>query len=130
MSSESYADAATGGGGTTPRAAKYHQAAVLYFAYGVLYLAKVVTLGASSGWNMHGYSRLTAWILIPVGALITVIFPYFIWRRVRWFTAALAVLVFARSVYLFVRPEVGFFMGPFLVAAVTAWMLARAAWDL
>ncbi len=112
------------------RAAKYRQAAVLYFAYGVLYLARVLTLGERSGWDMHGYPRAEAWILIAVGILITVTFPYFIWRGIRWFTMVLAALVFVRSVYLFVQPNVGFFLGPFLVTALTAWMLARAAWDL
>lgn len=129
MSSESYADAPSGARDPA-RALKYRQAAVLYFAYGVLYLARVVTLGARSGWDMHGYPRAVAWVLIPVGAVITVVFPYFIWRQVRWFTAVLSLFVFARAVYVFVQPNVGFFLGPFLVAAVTAWMLARAAWDL
>ena len=79
---------------------------------------------------MHGYPQWVAWILIPVGALITIAFPYLIWRQVRWFTMVLAVLVFIRAVYLFVQPEVGFYLGPFVVSAATAWMLTRAAWDL
>jgi len=112
------------------RARKYHQAAVIYFAYGVLYLSKVVALGETSGWSMHDYPSWVGWIFIALGALITIAFPYFIWRQVRWFTMVLAVAVFARTVYVFVQPEVGFYLGPFLVAAVTAWMLARAAWDL
>lgn len=112
------------------RMLKYRQAAVLYFAYGVLYLSKILVMGRQGGWNMHGYPQWVAWILIPVGALITIAFPYLIWRQVRWFTMVLAVLVFIRAVYLFVQPEVGFYLGPFLVAAATAWMLTRAAWDL
>lgn len=127
MSSESRTGAAATAG---ERALKYRQAAVLYFAYGVLYLSKVVVMGRESGWNMHGYPRWVAWIFIPVGAIITIAFPYFIWRQVRWFTMVLAAVVFIRAVYLFVQPEVGFYLGPFLVAAATAWMLARAAWDL
>lgn len=112
------------------RARKYHQAAVIYFGYGVLYLAKVVTMGQASGWNMHRYPAWVGWIFISLGALITISFPYFIWRGVRWLTMVLAIAVFARTVYVFVQPEIGFYLGPFLVAAVTAWMLARAAWDL
>jgi hypothetical protein len=127
MSSESGSGAAAT---EERRTVKYHQAAVLYFAYGVLYLSKVVMLGKQSGWNMHGYPSWVAWIAIPLGAIITITFPYLIWRQVRWFTMVLAVIVFIRTVYLFVQPEVGFYLGPFLVAAPTAWMLARAAWDL
>ena len=109
---------------------KYHQAALVYFAYGVLYLSRVFALGLRSDWNLHGYPSYLAWILLPVGLVITVAFPYFIWRQVRWFTMALAIVVFIRTVYLFAQGNVDFFFGPFLVAAVTAWMLARAAWDL
>jgi hypothetical protein len=127
MSSES----GTGAAATEKRRTqKYRQAAVLYFAYGVLYLSKVVMMGKQSGWNMHGYPSWVAWIFIPVGAIVTLSFPYFIWRQVRWFTMILAVVVFMRAVYLFAKPEVGFYLGPFLVTAAAAWMLARAAWDL
>ncbi len=112
------------------RARRYRQAAVLYFAYGVLYLARVIALGERSEWNLHGYPKLFGFIMLAVGLAITVTFPIFIWRGVRWFTMALAVVVFVRSVYLFVQPNTGFFFGPFVVAAVTAWALARAAWDL
>ena len=129
MSSESRTDAAMATSDST-RAVKYHQAAVLYFAHGVLYLAQVVALGVRSGWEMTNHPRAPVWIFLPLGALITVALPYFVWRQVRWLTAVLAALVFATAVYFFVQPNVGFFLGPFLVAAVTAWMLARAAWDL
>ncbi len=120
--------------GTAPTSSalgrKYHQAALVYFAYGVLYLARVIALGERSGWNLHGYSPIYAWILLPVGLAITIGFPILIWRQIRWFTMALALVVFVRSVYLFIQANVDFFIGPFFVAAVTAWMLARAAWDL
>ena len=109
---------------------KYHQAAVCYFGYGVLYLARIVALGVRSGWNLHGYPRAAAWIFLPLGLLITIAFPYFVWRQVRWFAMALAIVVFIRAVYLFAQGNTGFFLAPFLVSAVTAWMLARAAWDL
>lgn len=124
-----------GAGGLTveappERVRKYRQAAVFYFGYGVFYLARVVALGARSDWNLHGYPRWAAWILVPLGVVITVVFPYFVWRGVRWFTLALALVVFARAAYLFSGANTNFFLGPFLVAAATAWMLARAAWDL
>ncbi len=112
------------------RTRKYQQAAIVYFCYGVLYLARVVAMGDRSGWNLHGYSPMYAWILLPLGLAITVGFPLLIWRQIRWFTMALAIVVFIRTVYLFIQANVDFFLGPFLVAAVTAWMLARAAWDL
>ena len=111
-------------------ARKYRQAAVCYFGYGVLYLARIVALGVRSGWNLHGYPRAVAWIFLPLGLLITIAFPYFIWRQVRWFTMALAVVVFIRAAYLFAQSNTGFFLAAFFVAAVTAWLLARAAWDL
>ena len=111
------------------RARKYQQAAVFYFGYGALYLAKVTALGMRSDWNLHGYPPILAWVLLPVGLGITVAFPYLIWRQIRWFTIALAILVFVRTVYLFTQ-DLQFFLGPFIVAAATAWMLARAAWDL
>lgn len=109
---------------------KYRHAAIVYFAYGVLYLAKFVGMGISSGWHMHGYPPIVAWIFLPLGAVLTVGFAYLVWREYRWFTRILAVVVFARAVYLFAEPNVGFFLGPFLVSAVAAWMLARAGWDL
>jgi hypothetical protein len=113
-----------------PRTKKYHQAAVFYFGYGILYLARITALGIRSGWEMHGYPRILAWILLPVGLAITLGFPFIIWRQVRWFTVALAIVVFIRSAYMFAQPNTSFFIGPFLVSIVTAWMLARAAWDL
>jgi hypothetical protein len=109
---------------------KYHQAAVVYFAYGMLYFTRVFALGLRSDWNLHGYPKAAAWVALPLGLIITLVFPYFIWRRVRWFTIALAIVVFLRAIYLFSQSNVDFFMGPFLVTAVAAWMLARAAWDL
>lgn len=109
---------------------KYHQAAIFYFGYGVFYLTRVTAIGIDSGWNMHGYPRWLAWILIPLGGLITIAFPLLIWRGVRWFTIALAIVVFIRAAYLFGQSNTQFFLGPFLVTAATAWMLARAAWDL
>jgi hypothetical protein len=118
------------GSGLHRQARKYHQAAVVYFGYGAFYLSRIVAMGMRSDWNLHGYPKWTAWILIPVGFLITVGFPFIIWRRVRWFTMALAIVVFIRSLYLFAQSNTDFFLGPFLVTAVTAWMLARAAWDL
>ncbi len=111
-------------------ARKYHQAAVVYFAYGVYYLSGIVGLGRRSGWTLHGYSPVWALVLIPIGAVITLVFPYFIWKQVRWFTRALAIIVFLRSVYLFSQLGAPAFLGPFMVAAAAAWMLTRAGWGL
>ncbi len=65
------------------RARKYHQAAIVYFGYGVLYPARIIALGERSGWNLHGYSPLYAWILLPLGLAVTIGFPILIWRRAR-----------------------------------------------
>lgn len=116
--------------GDRARERKFHQAAVAYFAYGMLYFTRIFALGLRSDWNLHGYPKSAALVALPVGLIITVVFPYFIWRSVRWFTMALAIVVFLRAVYLFSQSNVDFFMGPFFVTAVAAWMLARAAWDL
>ena len=118
------------GSAVSAQARKYHQAAVVYFGYGVFYLARVIALGLRSDWNLHGYPKAVAWIALPLGLAITVGFPILIWRQIRWFTMALAIVVFIRSVYLFAQGNTAFFLGPFVVSAIAAWMLARAAWDL
>ncbi len=121
----------TGDAGPDPELRrKYRQAAVVYFAYGVYYLAGVIGLGRRSGWTLHGYGPITAGLFIAVGTAITIAFPFFVWRQVRWFTRALAIVVFARSAYLFTELTLPSFLGPFLVAVAAAWVLTRAGWDL
>lgn len=110
---------------------KYRQAAVFYFGYGVFYLAGVLGQARQTGWRLHGLDPIWAAIFLPLGAIVAVVFAYLVWREVTWFTRALAILVFIRAAWLFMDINIQpLFLGPFFIAAVTAWMLARAGWDL
>lgn len=123
------------------RTEKYHQAALTYLVYGLLYLSGAVYLAqmdvvARSGW---------AWFLI--GMLFVLVLPPLIWYEFKWVTRLLAVLVFVRiaglgrTIFtsegetvplpwdgeLAVRTGAIIFL---LVAAVTNAMLVRAGWNL
>ncbi len=112
-------------------ARKYHQAAVFYFGYGVFYTAGVLGQGRQTSWNLHGLPPVFALIFIPIGIAIAIGFAYLIWRQIQLFTRVLAVLVLARAAWLFMDINLQpLFLGPFFIAAATAWMLARAGWDL
>lgn len=123
------------------RTEKYHQAALTYLVYGLLYLSGAVYLAqmdvvARSGW---------AWFLI--GMLFVLVLPPLIWYEFKWVTRLLAVLVFVRiaglgrtiftseneTVPLPGDGELALRTGAIiflLVAAVTGAMLVRAGWNL
>jgi hypothetical protein len=125
--SESAAAVVDGGA----RRRKYRQAAVFYFGYGVLYVAGVLGLARRTGWWLHGLRPIWTFVFLPLGAAIAVVFAILVARQIRWFTRLLAVLVLGRAAFLFMEIHVQPVMvGPALVAAATAWMLARAGWDL
>ena len=121
------------------RTEKYHQAAVTYFVYGLIYLTGAVYLAemelvARSGW---------AWFLI--GLVFVLVLPPLIWRGYKWFVRVLAGLVLLRiaglirviatdegatvllpgGIDLPMAAGAAVFM---VVAAVTCGMLIRAGW--
>lgn len=123
------------------RTQKYHQAALTYLVYGLLYLSGAVYLAemdvvARSGW---------AWFL--VGAVFVLVLPPLIWKEFKWLTRILALLVFVRIVGLgrtiagaggesvplpfggALPLEYGA-AGFLLIAVVTDVMLIRAGWNL
>jgi hypothetical protein len=123
------------------QARKYNQAAIGYLAYGLIYLAGAVHLGRIGKGPSDGSM---GWYLI--GAAIAFGFPYLIWKRFKWFTRALAVLVLVRviglvriaaqaesdSVPLPWGGEIVTWQGAvafMLVAALTSILLARAGWQ-
>jgi hypothetical protein len=77
-----------------PRARKYNQAAIGYLLYGVIYLAGAIYL-ARIGQGPAG----TAWWYL-IGAAMAFGFPYLIWKRVKWVTRLLAILVLVRVIGL------------------------------
>ena len=122
------------------RARKYTQAAIGYLVYGVIYLAGAIYL-AQIGVGPDG----TAWWYL-LGAAMAFGFPYLIWKRFKWVTRILAVLVLVRVIGLVrialrsgteVVPlpwggEITTAQGAILfmlIAAATGILLARAGWQ-
>ena len=121
-------------------ARKYTQAAIGYLVYGVIYLAGAIYLGRIG----RGPDATVWWYVI--GAAIALGFPYLIWKRFKWMTRILAVLVLVRVVGLIrvaVRAdaapvplpwggEIAMSYGAIvfmLIAATTCILLARAGWQ-
>lgn len=122
------------------RARKYNQAAIGYLVYGVIYLAGAIYLGRIG----RGPDGTLWWYVI--GAAMAFGFPYLIWRRFKWMTRILTVLVVVRVVGL-VRIAVRTGTEPvplpwggeiatshgaivfMLVAVATCVLLARAGWQ-
>ena len=75
-------------------ARKYHQAAIGYLVYGVIYLAGAIYLGRIG----QGPGGTVWWYVI--GAAMAFGFPYLIWKQFTWVTRILAVLVLVRVVGL------------------------------
>jgi hypothetical protein len=119
---------------------KYNQAAAGYFVYGFVYLAGAIHLG-----QVGKGPDASAWWYV-IGAAMVIGFPYLIWKRFKWMTRVLAVLVLVRVVGL-VRiaaqaesdpvplpwgGEIATSHGAIvfmLIAAVTCILLARAGWQ-
>lgn len=122
------------------RARKYNQAAIGYFVYGVIYLAGAIYLGRIG----KGPDGTVWWYLI--GAAMAFGFPCLIWKRFKWVTRILAVLVLVRVIGL-VRIAVRAGTEPvplpwggeiatshgaivfMLIAVMTCILLARAGWQ-
>src|SRR5262245_19219202 len=122
------------------QARKYNQAAVGYFGYGLIYLAGAIYLGRIG----KGPDANVLWYL--VGAAIAFGVPYLIWRRFKWMTRALALLVLVRVIGLgriAARAEsdpvplpwggeIALWHGALvfmLIAVFTSILLARAGWQ-
>lgn len=119
---------------------KYHQAAITYFIYGVLYLAGAVYLAQIDVVDRSGW----AWFV--VGSIFVLGLPPLIWYEFKWVTRILALLVFVRVAGLIRTiltddgttislPWSGTLplpVGAFaflIIAALTGAMLVRAGWD-
>lgn len=119
---------------------KYHQAAVTYLVYGLIYWLGglyLIEIGVS---RQDG----TLWLLI--GAAFVLVFPPLIWKGFKWFTRILAVLMGVRviglgrvimndagqTIRLPWNAEVAQVVGAYIflaIAAMTCFMLARAGWS-
>ncbi|MFQ5683694.1 MAG: hypothetical protein ACE5HC_10540 [Candidatus Binatia bacterium] len=133
----------------TEKQKRFTHAAIAYLLYGILYegfaVLRIWERGLPPGVSV---SRSASYLII--GALIMVLFPYFVYRGYRRFTQLVAILVSLRVVILagilggFRLP---FFFGrePFflkkmssdavygvalVVAMATLFFLVRAGWDL
>lgn len=122
------------------QARKYSQAAAGYLVYGLIYLAGAIYLGRIG----RGPDGTVWWYLI--GAAMALGFPYLIWRRFKWVTRALAVLVLIRVIGL-LRIAAGAEPDPvplpwggeiasshgaivfMLIAVLTCMLLVRAGWQ-
>ncbi len=125
---------------------KFRQAALSYFCYGCLYLAGAVYV-VSTGITGRALTARAGIIWFVAGAMLIILFPWLISKGYVWFTRLLAVLVLFRAVgvarvmikptipavplpggmELSMRAGAAFFL---LITLGTAYMLARAAWDL
>ncbi len=122
-------------------AQKYHQAALVYLGYGLVYWGGGLYLIEAGVSGRSG----SAWLVI--GALFVLVFPPLIWRGFKWFTRILAALVALRVlglVRVIFRDDGATVPLPWggqipmvygaavflLVALATCFMLARAGWDL
>jgi hypothetical protein len=122
------------------KARKYNQAAIGYLVYGLTYLAGAIYLGRIG----RGPDGTMWWYLI--GAAMAFGIPFLIWKRFKWVTRILAVLVLGRVIGLVriaVRPgteavplpwggEIAMSHGAIvfmLITVTTCILLARAGWQ-
>ena len=129
-----------------PRDERYRQAAWAYAVYGVVYWLGGLAL-AAAGLGPRGMER-GRWAWFVVGALFVLIIPWVLTRQWRWrraFAAILALLVAYRAFEVariawtpraetvsILGVDVPMRLGAWafcLLTAVTAAMLARAAWS-
>lgn len=123
------------------RATKYHQAALTYLGYGLVYwLGGFYLIEA-------GVSEQDGVLWLVIGAVFVLVFPLLIWNGYTWFTRILAVLVLVRigGLVHVMATDAGatvplpwggalrmvYGAAVFLVvAAITCFMLVRAGWGL
>ena len=128
------------------RQEKFRQAALSYLIYGCLYLGGAIYV-AVTGIVGRAMTTRSSVIWFGVGAILVVLFPWFISKGYVWFTRLLVFLVLLRAVgvsRVVIKPtipavplpggiEISMRAGAFiflLVTLGTSYMLARAAWDL
>ena len=129
----------------TTQEQKYHQAAITYLIYGIIYLSGAIYLAKVGVAERTMSPGGGIWWFI-FGAILILIFPPLIWKGFKWFTRILAVLVVIRIIGI-VRviindagmmvptpwgSELSMLYGAvafLIIAAVACFMLARAGWD-
>ena len=128
------------------RQEKFQQAALSYLIYGCLYLGGAIYV-AVTGIVGRAITTRSGVIWFGVGAILVVLFPWFISKGYVWFTRILFFLVLFRAVgvaRVMIKPtipavplpggiEISMRVGAsifLLVTLGTSYMLARAAWDL
>lgn len=126
---------------------KYRDAALAYLAYGLLY----------EGYAVYSLYLRESPVAMPqqelflgVGLVFTLLFPYLLYRGVRWFARVLAVLVGLRALALVAvlagaemgvlfrgelallrqMSSVGVYWGALAVTLGTLYLLVRAGWNL
>ena len=121
------------------RPQKYHQAALTYLVYGIIYLTGAIYITI-----VDGSSRGTVLSWFIIGVFFILIIPPLIWRGYKWFTRLIALLLIVRIVGLIqvIRHDEGVLVplpwdatipltygavAFILVAAVTCGMLVRAS---
>lgn len=77
---------------------RYHNAAVGYFIYGLIYLTGAIYL-VQVGASARAMGSGSIWWFLLGGAMVVVL-PILIWREFKWITRLLAVLVFVRIIGL------------------------------
>lgn len=128
------------------REEKYRQAALAYLIYGLIYLVGAIYVAQVGVAERAMRGGAAGWFLL--GGLFLIAFPWLIFKGFKWFIRALVLLLLIRIgglVKVIVGPhggksvpmpggwEMPMAVGAavfLLVAAVTGYMLARAAWDL
>lgn len=126
------------------RTQTYHQAAVAYLVYGLIYLAGAVYV-AEAGLSARSPRPGSGLVWFLIGALFVVVFPVLIWKGYKWFTRILALLVLVRVIGLVrvlfensgmrvplpggAEMPMGYGVLAFLLlTTATGLMLARAGW--
>ncbi len=125
---------------------KFRQAALSYFVYGCVYLAGAAYI-ATTGVAGRVVSGRSGLLWFGIGAALIILVPWLINRRYIWFTRLVVLLIVLRAIGLvrvMVKPtvpavplpggtEMSMSVGALiflLVTLGTAYMLARAGWDL
>jgi len=114
---------------------RYHQAAVAYFLYGIVYL--------SGAWFRLTPERQVSiynipwWAFYIAGALLVIVLPLLVWKHFKWFTRIIVLGPTIKAVVLLKRElpatlsgtEIDLFNWFFVgVALVAAYLLFRAGW--